>query len=152
GAEKVYVVFYGSQWGTQSTNSSGYATFSGDPSGEAPRVQALFKGLGAGNELWSGVLTQYCEGIAAGSQTCPSTAAHVAYPTGGALAGVWADESSASPSSATGNQLANEAIKAAAHFGNTTAASNRDAQYVILSPTGTTPDGFNTSSGNFCAW
>lgn len=152
GAEKVYVIFYGSQWGTQSTNSSGYAAFSGDPSGEAPRVQALFKGLGTNNELWSGVMTQYCEGIASGSQSCPSTAAHVAYPTGGALAGVWADESSASPSSATGNQLANEAIKAAGHFGNTTAASNRDAQYVILSPTGTTPDGFNTSSGNFCAW
>jgi hypothetical protein len=44
------------------------------------------------------------------------------------------------------------AVAAATHFGNTTAASNRNAQYVILSPRGTTPDGFNTSSGNFCAW
>ena len=41
---------------------------------------------------------------------------------------------------------------AAAHFGNTTAASNRNAQYVILSPTGTHPDGFNTPSGDFCGW
>jgi hypothetical protein len=152
GHEKVYVVFYGSQWGTRSTNSAGYSTFSKDPSGEAARVQAFFKGLGADNELWSGVLTQYCEGIATGSTSCPSTAAHVAYPTGGALAGVWADESASSPKQATGNQLAKEAIKAAAHFGNTTAASNRDAQYVILSPTGTNPDGFNTSGGQFCAW
>jgi len=48
-----------------------------------------------------------------------------------------------------GNQLANEALKAAAHFGNTTAESNRYAQYVILSPPGTDPDGFNTNSGNF---
>src|SRR5205807_6134036 len=36
--------------------------------------------------------------------------------------------------------------------GNTTQASNRYAQYVILSPTGTHPDGFNTPSGGFCAW
>jgi hypothetical protein len=152
GAEKVYLVFYGSQWGTSSTNSAGYTTLSGDPSGEAPDVQAFFKGLGTNNETWSGVMTQYCEGIATGSTSCPSTAAHVAYPTGGALAGVWVDGSAASPQQATGNQLAQEAIKAAGHFGNTTAASNRDAQYVILSPTGTNPDGFNTSTGNFCAW
>ncbi len=32
-------------------------------------------------------------------------------------------------------QLGQEAVKAAAHFGNTTAASNRYAYYVILSPT-----------------
>src|SRR6266568_8496926 len=38
------------------------------------------------------------------------------------------------------------------HFGNTTSASNRDAQYAIISPTGTHPDGFNTPSGQFCAW
>ena len=43
-----------------------------------------------------------------------------------------------------------EAVNAAAHFGNTTAASNRDAQYVILSPTGTNPDGWLTNG--FCAW
>ncbi len=43
-----------------------------------------------------------------------------------------------------------EAVNAAAHFGNTTAASNRDAQYVILSPTGTNPDSWLTNG--FCAW
>jgi serine protease len=153
GTEKVYLVFYGSQWGTQSTNSSGDITLSGDPSGEAPYLQQLFKGLGTGGETWSGVMTQYCQGVSTGAQTCPaSNTYHVAYPTGGAIAGVWVDESTASPQQATGSQLAQEAINAAGHFGNTTASSNRDAQYVILSPTGTNPDGFNTSSGNFCAW
>jgi Putative Ig domain len=151
GAQKVYLVFYGSQWGTQSTNGSGDVTLSGDPSGEAPYVQELMKGLGTGNELWSGVLTQYCDGVASGAQSCPaSNTAHVAYPTGGALAGVWVDESSASPSSATGHQLGVVAVSAAAHFGNTTAASNRDAQYVILSPHGANPDGWLTNG--FCAW
>jgi hypothetical protein len=151
GHQKVYLVFYGSQWGTQGTNSNGDITLSGDPSGMAPYLQELMKGLGTGGELWSGVLTQYCDGVATGAQTCPaSNTQHVAYPTGGALAGVWVDESTASPQSATGHQLGVEAVSAAAHFGNTTAASNRDAQYVVVSPTGTNPDGWLTQG--FCAW
>jgi hypothetical protein len=151
GAEKVYLVFYGSQWGTQGTDGNGNVTLSGDPSGEAPYLQQLLKGLGTGGELWSGVMTQYCDGVAVGAQTCPaSSTEHVAYPTGGALAGVWVDESTASPGSATGHQLGVEAVSAAGHFGNTTAASNRDAQYVIISPTGANPDGWLTNG--FCAW
>lgn len=152
GTPKVYVVFYGSQWGTEGTNSAGYATFSGDTAGLAPRVQALLAGVGTNNELWSGVMTQYCDGVASGTTVCPTGATHVGYPTGGALAGVWYDNSVASPTQATGYQLAAEAVAAAGHFGNTTSTSNRSAQYVIVSPTGTHPDGFNTSSGGFCAY
>jgi len=152
GQEKVYLVFYGSQWGTAGTDANGNTTFTGDSVGLAPRLQQLFKGVGTGGELWSGVMTQYCEGVAAGTVTCPGTAAHVGYPTGGALAGVWADTAAASPASATGHQLGVVGVAAASHFGNTTAALNRNAQYVVVSPHGTTPDGFNTASGNFCAW
>jgi len=152
GTPKVYVIFYGSQWGTESTNSAGYATFSGDPMGIAPRIQALLAGIGTNNELWSGVMTQYCDGLANGASVCPTGASHVGYPTGGALAGVWYDNSVASPSQASGHQLAVEAVAAAGHFNNLTAASNRSAQYVIVSPTGTHPDGFNTAGGNFCAY
>jgi hypothetical protein len=154
GAPKVYLVFYGSQWGSQGTDTGGNLTFSGDPKSGAPLVQKLFKGLGTNGEAWSGVMTQYCDGggMAKGATTCSTTAKHVLYPTGGAFAGVWYDNTVASPSNATAKQLGDEAVKAAGHFGNTTAASNRDAQYVILSPTGTHPDGFNTSSGQFCAW
>jgi hypothetical protein len=153
GAEKVYLVFYGSQWGAQGTDGNGNVILSGDPSGEAPYLQQMVKGLGTSGDLWSGVLTQYCDGVAAGAQTCPSSnTQHVAYPAGGALAGVWADDAAASPGQATASQLGAEAVKAAAHFGNTTAAANRDAQYVIISPTGTHPDGFNTAGGQFCAW
>jgi hypothetical protein len=152
GAPKVYLVFWGSQWGTQGTNGQGYTTLSGDRNAIAPRLQGFFKGLGTGNELWSGVMTQYCEGVSTGAQTCPSSSAHVGYPTGGALAGVWVDESSAAPGQATGNQIGTEAVKTAGHFGNTTTASNRNTQYVVVSPTGTNPDGFNTAGGQFCAW
>ncbi|MFB7511560.1 hypothetical protein ACFC0P_50885, partial [Streptomyces broussonetiae] len=63
--------------------------------------------------------------------------------------GVWYDNSAASPSAATGHQLGAEAVKAAGHFGNTTAASNRDAYYVILSPHNTNPDNYQ---GQYCAW
>ncbi len=151
GPEKVYLVFWGSQWGTQSTDGQGDVTLSGDPSGMAPYLQQLFKGLGTGGELWSGVMTQYCDGVAVGSTSCPaSNTQHVGYPTGGALAGVWVDESSSAPSAATPAQLGTEAVNAASHFGNTTAASNRFAQYDVISPHGTNPDNYRTNG--FCAW
>jgi PKD repeat protein len=153
GAPKVYLVFWGTQWGTEGTNGSGYTTFTGDPSNAAPYIQAWIKGLGTNGELWSGVMTQYCDGslVAVGATSCPSGAPHVGYPSS-VLAGIWYDNSAAAPSEASGNQLAAEAVKAAGHFGNTTQASNRYAQYVILSPTRTHPDGFNTPNGGFCAW
>ncbi len=152
GHEKVYLVFWGSQWGAQSTDGHGDLNLAGDPSGEAPYLQELFKGLGTGGETWSGVMTQYCDGVPYNATSCPAASRHVGYPTGGALAGVWADEGKASPASANGTQLGREAVRAALHFGNTTAKSNRFAQYVILSPTGAHPDGFNTPNGQFCAW
>jgi hypothetical protein len=151
GTERVYLVFYGSQWGTQSTNGNGDITLSGDPNGAAPYLQQLFKGLGTASELWSGVMTQYCQGVATGTQTCPTSSQyHVAYPTGGALAGVWVDESAASPSAASPAQLGTEAVNAAGHFGNNHVRVQRNAQYVILSPHGTNPDHYQTNG--FCAW
>jgi hypothetical protein len=151
GAPRVYLIFWGSQWGTQGTNSAGNATFSGDSVGMAPYAQAFMRGVGSGGETWSGVMTQYCQGVAVGTQTCPaSNAFHVGYPTGGALAGVWADESAAAPASANGHGLGTEAVKAATHFGNTTQALNRNTQYVIISPHGTNPD--NYLNAGFCAW
>ena len=111
----------------------------------------MFQGIGTNNETWSGVMTQYCQGVGAGSTSCPASAAHVGYPTGGTLAGVWTDSTTAAPSNATDHQIGVEAVNAAAHFGNTTASSNRNAQYFVVSPTGTHPGGFGPT-GNFCAW
>jgi serine protease len=155
GQPRVYLVFWGSQWGRRSTDSSGYAAFSGDPQGMAPRLQAMFAGLGGNAEAWSGTMTQYCENVSQGTQTCSPGTQRVGYPTGGALAGVWEDTSASAPASATGTQLAQEAVNVADHFGNTTFSSNVSTQYIVVSPTGTHPDGFNTdnSAANaFCAW
>jgi serine protease len=144
GTPRVYLVFYGSQW-----------TGGGDPHGAATYLQNLFRGIGTGGEMWSGTMTQYCDGptVPAGATTCnPSSTPHVGYPSSGALAGVWFDTAAPSPSNATAAQLAQEAINAAAHFGNITASANRYAQYVVVSPSGTHPDGFNTPTANYCAW
>jgi hypothetical protein len=151
GRPRVYIVYWGSQWGQAGTNAQGDSTFSGDQYGMAPYQQDLFRGLGTGGETWSGVMTQYCDGVLAGSTTCPAdNAYHVGYPTGGALAGVWYDNSAAQPASTTGNDIANEAVRAAQHFGNTTAGSNLNNQYIITSPPGSDPAGVFASGD--CAW
>ena len=56
---------------------------------------------------------------------------------------------SAAPSSPTQSQLAAEAVRAAGHFGNTTAASNTTVQYVVNTATGNNMNGFGTQ---WCAW
>jgi serine protease len=112
----------------------------------------MFKDIGTGGELWSADLTQWCDGngVSSGATTCPASgASYVPYQSGGVLSGVWYDNSAASPSAASGNQLGQEAVKAAGHFGNTTSAANRYAYYVILSPTGTNPDNYQNQ---YCAW
>ncbi|HEV2345841.1 MAG TPA: hypothetical protein VGS97_17210 [Actinocrinis sp.] len=151
GHPKVYLVFYGSQWGTQGKDANGNLTFSNDPDKGAPVAQMMFKGLGTGSEQWSGTMTQYCDGslVKAGATSCSASAAHVPYPTGGVLSGVWYDNAAKSPQTASGHQLGVVALSAAHHFGNTTAASNRYAFYVILSPHGTNPDSYQ---GAYCAW
>jgi serine protease len=150
GPPRVYLVFWGSQWGSPSV-SNGLTHLSGDPQGAAPRVQQLFQGIGTNAEQWSGVMTQYCEGIAQGATACAGTNPRVGYPVGGAFAGLWVDNGAPAPAHATGNQIAAEADTAASHFGNSTTNENRNVQYVVMSPTGTHPDGFNAGA-NFCAW
>ncbi|WP_266159518.1 proprotein convertase P-domain-containing protein [Dyella silvatica] len=159
GKPQVYLVVYGSQWGDLTTDAtSGIVSLTHDADGAVPYLQKFFKGLGTGGELWSGTMTQYCDGanVAKGATSCSADASHVGYPTDGAYAGIWYDNSAAAPDSPTSADLANEAVAAAKHFGNNTPASNRYVQYVVLSPSGTHPDGFNTDWTNtnlqWCAW
>jgi len=156
GPPKVVLVFWGTQWGTQ-TITNGVSTFSNDAAGVAPRLQMMFNGLGTNNELWSGVQTQYCESgngatIAVGAQSCPANAPHVGYPTGGALQSVVYDNAAAAPTQATDNQIAGVAVRAATTVGNTTPAQNRSTQYFVVSASGLHPGGFNTVGANWCAW
>jgi hypothetical protein len=134
---KVYLVFWGKQW-------------SSDPAGVANDMQGLFKGLFGSQDTWGTILTQYCEGLKAGTTNCGSAGTHVTHPSSSPLAGVWFDNAANEPANATAAQIGSEAAKAAGHFGNKTQAPNYNAQYVIVSATGTHPDGFPNSG--FCAW
>lgn len=131
---KVYLVFFGSQW----TNN--------DPSGEASREQSFLSAVGGSS--WLNSVTQYCQGVASGTTFCNGAGQAAGNPSG-ILQGVWFDSASAAPSSPTQSQLAAEAVKAAAHFGNTAAGSNNSTQYVIATSTGNNMNGFGTQ---WCAW
>ncbi len=134
GPNLVYLVYWGSQWN------------SNDPSGEANIEQSFFSNVGGSS--WNNVVTQYCEGVAVGTTTCDPSATAATNPPN-LLAGVWYDNSSAAPSSPTQTDLANEAINAAAYFGNTTPDSNTTVEYVINTATGNNMAGFGTQ---WCAW
>ncbi len=133
GADKVYLVYWGSQWN------------SNDPSGEAAIQQNFFNSVGGSS--WNNSVTQYCEGVASGSTTCSGGTA--ATNPKGVLGGVWYDNASAAPSKPSQSQLAAEAVRAAAHFGNTASGSNNTVQYVINTATGNNASGFGTQ---YCAW
>ncbi len=153
GNPKVYIIYVGSQWGTATTDGNQDLTFSGDPAGMAPRQQEFFKGIGTNNENWSNGTSEWCQGVATGATSCPGGAPHIPYPVSGSvLAGVWYDGAAPVDMNATAHSIAQEAVNAAAHFGNTTTASNKDAQYIITYPTGARPDGWTAGTSGFCAW
>lgn len=121
---KVYLVFYGSQWG-----GSGGAT--------QAQNEGFFKGLGTGGERWSTILTQYCDNVPQGTQTCPAGAVHIPYPTSIVYGGTWFDSAKPAPAS-PGDDLITEARAAASHFGVTDLARS---MFVVFSPAGTSAGG-----------
>ena len=141
----LYLVFWGSQWSQT------------DPL--AQYLKDFMTGLYGIGDDWTKVAKQYCQGggIAAGSQTCGALSTYVGAPSGSLLKGVWFDnaipavpaDTLVNPTtSKTGDQIAAEAVRAAGHFANLTAASNLNAQYVIA-----TPSHFNTVGyGYYCAY
>ncbi len=142
---KVYLVFWGSQWGAQGALSA-----TGDPKNVAPALQTFFANLYGSNDTWGTTLSQYCAGIAIGSTSCPATGVQlIQHPTTSILAGVWFDTASAAPAAATQAQLGAEAIKAAVAL-NGSSKNDPNAQYVIASPSRTNPNKYKT--GGFCAW
>jgi hypothetical protein len=120
----VYLDFWGSQWDS-------------DANGVQQYMQNLFGGLGAPGDSWSTSMSQYTDSGGNSPQF-----------TGAVLAGTWVDDAAPAPQSASANELAAEAQFAAQQFGG---VSGPDADIYVVSPSGTTPDGFN-AGGGFCAW
>jgi len=130
----VYISYWGTEW------INGFST-GGVPSTAAQTyVNDFFGGLG-GN-AWVDSTTQYCQGVASGTVTCPATAAHVTNPAN-QLAGVWEDPTVV-PALPSGADITNAAIRLEQHFG-----YNVNATYFVLSPSGKSELGFGTS---WCAW
>ncbi|MGF1426058.1 hypothetical protein [Kitasatospora sp. LaBMicrA B282] len=119
----VYLDFWGSQWDS-------------DTNGVEQYMANLFNGLGTGQDNWSTVTSQYTDSSGSGPTF-----------TGPVLGGSWVDDASPAPASSQQQDIAAEADSAAAHFG---VAGNPDAQIVVMSPSGTSPDGWPASG--FCAW
>jgi len=132
-APKVYLVLFGSQW-------------SNDPSGEATIVTNFLNGVGGSS--WLNSVTQYCQGVSAGTIFCNGAGQAAGNPNG-IFGGIWSDNGSAAPSRPSQSDLASEAVRAAAHFGNTAAGSNANVQYVIATATGNNSSGFGTQ---YCAY
>lgn len=121
-ASAVYLVFWGSQWNSDTNGVESY-------------LQGLFTALGGAQDSWSPITSQYTDASGQG-------------PTfdGPELHGVWADTAAAAPAGASAAQIAAEADRGATHFG----VSGSDVQIFVISPSGTHPDGFPDTG--FCAW
>jgi len=133
-APKIYLVLWGSQW----TNN--------DPSGEESILSDFYSGVGGSS--WLNSVTQYCQGVASGTVSCRGTGTPAGNPSG-IIAGVWYDNASSAPSKPRQSQIAAEAVRAASHFGHTTAGSNVSVQYVIATSHGHNASGFGSQ---YCAW
>lgn len=138
----VYLVFWGSQWNKQDP----YAAYE----------QRFFRGLYRAGDTWTGLQHEWCDHVAKGAVSCTPKSARVGRPLGALVKGVWFDNTRlAVPTDTaffgglTPDAVAQEAARAAAHFGNTTPASNVDVQYIINEPSHFDSPGFGPV---FCAY
>ncbi len=124
-APKIYVVYWGSSW-----NSS-----TGDPDGARSYYNAFMSIIGGSR--WLNSVTQYTQ----------SNGQHVGNLPGSYVSATqsYVDTSTSVPSRPTQSQLAAEAARAAAHFGDYSAS----ASYVVALPHRIRPSGFGTQ---YCAW
>jgi serine protease len=136
-APKIYIVYWGSQWGTTSVTN--------DPSGEAALQLSFFQHAYGSGDTWSNSQTQYCQGVAVGTTECNGAGTAVGHPSSNPVAGTWLDSSAKTPSKPGTSAIASEAKKAASHFG----VSGDNVQIIVDLPHGVAPSGFKTQ---WCAW
>jgi hypothetical protein len=114
----VYTVWYGNGWNSPS----------GDPGGEKPFLKNFYKAVG--NSKWLNDVRQYGEADGA----TPDNEATL-------QSGSWVDATSPLTTSPDYFDMYAEALAAAAHFGD----YSINANYVILTPKGITPVGFESA-------
>lgn len=134
----IYIVYWGSQWGTGSTVTN-------DPSGVAPLQLSFFQHAYGNGDTWSNSVTQYCQGVPAGTTQCNGAGTPVGHPAADPVGGTWLDSGVTAPKRASQSQIAAEAVRAASHFG----VTGTNVEIIVDSPHGVTPSGFGTQ---YCAW
>jgi len=137
---KVYISYWGPEW-----SGSGFTT-GGHTSAEAVAYNnAFFSNVGG--STWNAVVTQYCMGVASGTQNCATAAGTKTYVgnQSGQLANTWIDTTPV-PASPTQTDIINAAKRLQAHVGGQIDANTT---YMVYTPTGKSMSGFKTS---WCAW
>ncbi|AUG77304.1 hypothetical protein CFP65_2472 [Kitasatospora sp. MMS16-BH015] len=135
---KIYIVYWGSQWGSGSTITN-------DPAGLAPLQLSFFQHAYGSGDTWSNSVTQYCQGVAVGTTQCNGAGTAVGHPASNPVAGTWLDSGVKAPNRPGQSAIAAEAVRAAAHFG----VSGDNVQIIVDVPHGIVPQGFKTQ---YCAW
>jgi serine protease len=130
---KAFVIFWGPEWNT------GWTT-GGFTSAQAKTYITSFFG-GVGGSTWLNSTTQYCQGVALGSQFCGSTG-RVTNPAG-QFGGSWVDTTTV-PRRPTDTQVRAAAQRGASHFG-----YSANALYLVFTPHNKSISGFGTQ---FCAY
>lgn len=133
----IYIVYWGSQWGTSSITN--------DPSGLAPLQLSFFQHAYGSGDTWSNSVTQFCQGVATGTTQCGSSGTHVGHPASNPVGGTWLDSGVTAPNKPGQSAIAAEAVRAASHFG----VTGSNVEIVVDVPHGIVPSGFKTQ---YCAW
>ncbi len=134
---KIYIVYWGSQWGTSSITN--------DPSHEASLQLSFFQHMFGTGDTWSTSTTQYCQGVAVGTTNCGSSGTHVGHPSSNPVVATWLDSGVTSPSAPSTSQITAEAVRAANHFG----VTGTNVQIIVDAAHNVRPQGFGTQ---YCAW
>jgi hypothetical protein len=127
---RIYLIL----WGNWSSSNDRYNVQN--------RLYYFYRGLGGSR--WAAVMTQYRQGCTAGTWNC--TGAYAGNPSGNFKN--WWKDNSAVPLTPTKNQIAAEATRGAAHFGD----YSYNAQYIVALPPRHGDTLFVAKGGTSCAW
>ena len=97
-APAVYIVYWGSQWGSGS--------IANDPAGEAPLQLSFLGALAGSGDTWSTSTTQYCQGVPVGTTQCGGSGTHVGHPSSNPVRGTWLDSGVTAPRRPNASQIA----------------------------------------------
>ena len=143
----VYLVWWGPAWADGFTTADTDGTLYSSKTLQS-YLASFFKNVGG--SAWAGVNTQYCKDVLAGSTSCVGGAGFVTNPNG-ILKGTWTDPTPVPDDIVTlglaqnlvDDPIAQEAVRAAAHFG-----YNPNATYIVLTP----PTTIGTGEPYYCGY